>query len=55
MNPMQNFPVFKESLKTQLRSQMLEITDWVQRLISQNNVESGLAIVCVPHTTPCVA
>src|SRR3954453_8088132 len=48
---MHNLPVFKESLKTQSRSQMLEITDWVQRLISQNNVESGLAIVCVPHTT----
>ena len=51
---MHNLPVFKESLKTQSRSQMLEITDWVQRLISQNNVESGLAIVCVPHTTAAI-
>jgi len=51
---MHNLPVFKESLKTQSRSQMLEITDWVQRLVSQNNVESGLAIVCVPHTTAAI-
>jgi secondary thiamine-phosphate synthase enzyme len=51
---MQNLPVIKQSLQTQSRSQMLEITDWVQRIVSQNNVESGLAIVCVPHTTAAI-
>jgi secondary thiamine-phosphate synthase enzyme len=51
---MTNFPLFTQSLQTQSRSQMLEVTDWVQRLVSQNNVESGLAIVCVPHTTAAI-
>jgi thiamine phosphate synthase YjbQ (UPF0047 family) len=51
---MQNLPIVTQSLQTQSRSQMLEITDWVQRVVYENKVQSGLAIVSVPHTTACV-
>jgi len=51
---MTNIPIATLTLQTKARAQMLEITDFVQRLISQHNVDSGLAIVCVPHTTAAV-
>ena len=43
-----------ESLKTESRSQMLEITQQVQSLISRERIQEGLAIVFVPHTTAAV-
>ena len=52
---MRNIPVITQPLQTKSRNQMLEITDQVQRLVAQNSIENGLAIVCVPHTTACVA
>jgi secondary thiamine-phosphate synthase enzyme len=51
---MTNLPIFTQTLPTQSRAQMLEITHFVQRLISQNNVESGMVVVCVPHTTAAI-
>jgi secondary thiamine-phosphate synthase enzyme len=45
---------FTESLQTQSRSQMLEITDKVQRLIARERIGEGLAIVHVPHTTAAI-
>ena len=43
-----------ESLQTQSRSQMLDITDKVQRRIAIERIQEGLAIVHVPHTTAAV-
>ena len=43
-----------ESLQTQSRCQMLEITEQVQRLITKERVQEGLAVVYVPHTTAAV-
>ena len=43
-----------ESLKTTSRSEMLEITEQVRRLIARERVEEGLVIVYVPHTTAAV-
>jgi secondary thiamine-phosphate synthase enzyme len=51
---MYNFPIVTESLNTTARGQMIEITDRVQRLISQNKVREGLVIVYVPHTTAAI-
>src|SRR5258706_3636265 len=51
---MQNFPMITLPLQTKPRNQMLEITDHVQRLIVQNDIRSGIAIVCVPHTTAAI-
>ena len=43
-----------ESLQTQSRNQMLEITEQVQRLITRERIQEGLAVVYVPHTTAAV-
>jgi secondary thiamine-phosphate synthase enzyme len=51
---MYNFPIVTESLNSTSRNQMIEITDRVQRLISQNKVQEGLVIVYVPHTTAAI-
>lgn len=51
---MQNFPIETLSLETRARDQMLEVTEYVQRLVRQNNVQNGMAIVCVPHTTAAI-
>ena len=45
---------FTESLPTQSRSQMLDITDKVQRRIAIERIQDGMAIVYVPHTTAAV-
>ena len=51
---MHNLPVQTETIKTTSRDQMIEITDRVQRLVKQNNIQNGMVIVCVPHTTAAV-
>jgi secondary thiamine-phosphate synthase enzyme len=51
---MHNLPIATETIKTTGRDQMIEVTDRVQRLVSQNNVQNGLVIVAVPHTTAAV-
>jgi secondary thiamine-phosphate synthase enzyme len=43
-----------ESLQTRDRSEMLDITDKVQRRVSMERVQEGMAIVYVPHTTAAV-
>ena len=43
-----------DSLQTKSRSEMLEITDKVQQLISRERIQEGLAIVHVPHTTAAI-
>ena len=52
---MRNFPIIDRTLQTATRNQMLEITDAVRRLVVQNEINSGIAVVAVPHTTACVA
>lgn len=39
------------NLSTDRRSQMVEITGEVRRLIQQHNVQRGQVIIYVPHTT----
>ena len=51
---MHNLPVQTETIKTTSRDQMIEITDRVQRLVKQNNVQNGMVFVFVPHTTAAV-
>ncbi len=51
---MHNIRIFTESIQTQSRSQMIEITRRVQELVSQYGVEEGFAMVHVPHTTAAV-
>jgi secondary thiamine-phosphate synthase enzyme len=51
---MKNRSVVKESVRTKERSQMIDITDIVSRAVDDSKIESGLAIVFVPHTTAAV-
>ena len=51
---MHNYPIVTQSLSTASRSQMVEITAQVQKLVSVNTVQDGLVIVHVPHTTAAV-
>ena len=48
---MSHRPIVTESLQTRTRDEMIEITDRVQRLVSAERIQSGMAIVYVPHTT----
>jgi secondary thiamine-phosphate synthase enzyme len=51
---MTHFPLVTEKLETQSRNQMIEITHFIERLVSANRVEHGFAIVYVPHTTAAI-
>jgi secondary thiamine-phosphate synthase enzyme len=47
-------PMTRHAVPTQQRTQMIEITDVVQRAVSDAGVTDGLAVVYVPHTTAAV-
>ena len=44
-----------QSIKTKHRSEMIDVTDRVAKAVRDAGVADGVAIVYVPHTTPCVA
>ena len=43
-----------QTISTNHRQQMLDITDTIQSLITKEKITEGLAIVFVPHTTAAV-
>src|SRR5947208_1296041 len=43
-----------ESLKTHQRSELLDVTSRIQMLVGQSGIESGFAVIYVPHTTAAV-
>ena len=42
------------TVKTSQRSQLLDLTDRVEELVTTNEVKNGFVIVYVPHTTAAV-
>jgi secondary thiamine-phosphate synthase enzyme len=48
---MRNVRIITERVDTQARSQMIDITDRVQRLVTVNRIGDGFVLVYVPHTT----
>ena len=44
-------PIINETVHTTARSQMVDITDRISKLVQQRGVEDGFVIVYVPHTT----
>ena len=42
------------AVKTRQRSEIVDVTDAVRRLVKQHNVRDGMAICYVPHTTAAV-
>jgi len=51
---MQTHPLAKHAVKTSCRSEIVDITDDVRRIVRRNNVTEGMAIVYIPHTTAAV-
>ena len=51
---MQSYPLATETVRTSQRSQIVDITDVVRRLVRQKSVRDGMAIIYVPHTTAAV-
>lgn len=48
---MPRFPLLKDSVTTQSPSQMIDVTDRVQKAVRQHQIEEGYVILYVPHTT----
>ena len=51
---MQSHALITEKVKTRQRSEIVDVTDAVRRLVKQHNVRDGMAICYVPHTTAAV-
>jgi len=51
---MQSHALITERVKTRQRSEIVDVTDCVRRLVKQNNIRDGMAICYVPHTTAAV-
>jgi secondary thiamine-phosphate synthase enzyme len=51
---MQSHPLVTEQVKTSQRSQIVDVTAAVKRIVRQHHVRDGMAIVYVPHTTAAV-
>ena len=49
-----SIPIHRESVRTSQRSEMIDVTDRVLRIVRDAQVASGHAIVYVPHTTAAV-
>jgi len=44
----------KLEIKTNSRSEIIDITDKVQKIISDHKIKSGICIIYVPHTTAAI-
>lgn len=51
MNP---HPLLTESVRTKHRSEIVDVTDTVERRVRENKITDGMVIVFVPHTTAAV-
>jgi secondary thiamine-phosphate synthase enzyme len=51
---MKSLPIIQETLHTQSRQQIVDLTGLVQGHITRNKVPEGMAVIYVPHTTAAV-
>jgi secondary thiamine-phosphate synthase enzyme len=51
---MQSHALITEHVKTRQRSEIVDVTDAVRRLVQQNHIRDGMAVCYVPHTTAAV-
>ena len=51
---MHSHPLITESISTRQRSEIVDITDIVRRLVEEKKVRDGMAIIYIPHTTAAV-
>lgn len=48
---MPSIPLISETVETSARTQMVDITDRIDKLVRQHKIADGFVIVHVPHTT----
>lgn len=48
---MMRIPIIQQTIQTRQRSQMLDLTDAIASLTRKHNLQSGIAVVHIPHTT----
>lgn len=48
---MQSIPIIGETVETSNRTEMVDITERVAKLVRQHKIADGLVVVHVPHTT----
>ena len=46
--------VYQFPVRTSSHTQMVDITDQVQKVVTESGVQSGICVVFVPHTTAAV-
>ena len=51
---MQSHPLVSEPVKTRQRSEIVDVTDAVRRIIRTKGVRDGMVILYVPHTTAAI-
>jgi secondary thiamine-phosphate synthase enzyme len=51
---MEPLPLEKFTVRTSSRNEMLEVTDRLQKVVFSNNINQGMLIAYVPHTTAAV-
>ena len=51
---MQSHALITEHVKTKQRSEIVDVTDCVRRLVQQHHIRDGMAICYVPHTTAAI-
>jgi secondary thiamine-phosphate synthase enzyme len=51
---MQSLPLQTLNVRTSQRSEMVDVTDRVMKLVRANNMLEGMVLVYVPHTTAAV-
>jgi len=51
---MQSHAIIKEPVRTRSRSEIIDVTDVVRRIVKQKRVTDGMTIVYIPHTTAAV-
>jgi len=51
---MSSIQIESESIRTSSRSEMIEVTLLVQKIVSRHKVQEGFVIVHVPHTTAAI-
>ena len=51
---MQSHPLVTEPVKTRQRSEIVDVTDAVRRIVRAQRVRDGMVILYVPHTTAAV-
>jgi secondary thiamine-phosphate synthase enzyme len=51
---MEPLPLARFKVQTSARNELVEVSDRLERIVSQNNINQGMLIVYVPHTTAAV-